>query len=116
MTSKQKAKQFLEVSSIAKHTSSQIGYALIYLIARAENGGSPLANDLRDLKEEYQDELEGVLDITVEVVSEVFTDDELDELIVLHSNPTLDKLRGLTPEIIQRVLEKFSKQSDGARA
>jgi len=116
MASKQKANQFLEVSRIKEHYSSLIDNSLTFFIAKAESEGSPLADDLKQLKDGYVQDFESVQDLAAEVISEVFSDDELDELIVLHSNPSLDKLRGLTPEIMSRILERFSKQSNGGQA
>jgi hypothetical protein len=112
MTSKQKAMQFLEVTGIREQYSSVIDLTLTYFIAKAEKEGSPLANDLIKVKEGYREEFEGVLPIAAEVISEVFSDDELDELIVLHSTPALNKLRGLAPKIMGRILESFSKQNN----
>ena len=36
-------------------------------------------------------------------------DDELEELIVMHKNPVLERLRGLTNEISQRTIEKYGE-------
>ena len=112
MTSKEKAMQFLDVTGIKEQYSSLIDLTLTYFIAKAENQGSPLADDLKKVKEGYKEEFEGVQPIAAEVISEVFSDDELDELIVLHSTPALNKLRGLAPEIMGRILEGFSMQNN----
>jgi hypothetical protein len=37
----------------------------------------------------------------------LFTDEELDDLIVLNSNPALKKARALTSDIFNAILEKF---------
>ncbi len=108
MGSSQKAKELLETSDTLKHYSTLISYALTYFIAKAEKEGSPFANELRKLEAGYNEEFEHAVEITGEVYSDVFSDEELEELIVLHTNPTLEKLRGLTPEIMNRVLDRFS--------
>ena len=110
MTSKQKAVQFLDVTGIKEQYSSLIEHVLIYFIAKAENEGSPFAEDLKRLKSGYRHEFEAVQEIAAEAIAEVFNDDDLDELIVLHSTPALNKLRGLTPEIMSRILKGFSNQ------
>ena len=46
-----------------------------------------------------------------EVYAEIFSDEELDDLIVLHSNPAIKKLRGLNSEIVHKILEKYSQLS-----
>ncbi len=110
MTSKQKALQFLDVTGIKEQYSSLIELALTYFIAKAETEGDPLAADLKKLKDGYKDEFEGAQTVAAEVIGEVFSDEDLDELIVLHSTPALNRLRGLAPEIMGRILEGFSKQ------
>ncbi len=110
MTSKQKARQFMDVTGIREQYSSLIDLTLTYFIAKAENEGNPLADDLKKLKDGYKEEFEDVQEIAAEVIAEVFSDDELDELIVLHSTPALNTLRGLAPEIMSRILGRFSKR------
>ena len=108
MGSPQKARELLEVSDTLTHYSTLISYALAYFITKAENEGNPFAAELRKIEEGYNEEFEHAVEITGEVFSDVFSDEELDELIILHTNPTLEKLRGLTPEIMNRVLDRFS--------
>ena len=110
MTSKEKALRFLDVTGIKEQYTSIIGNALTYFIAKAESEGDPLADGLKKLKDGYKQELENVEEVACEVISGVFSDDELDELIVLHSTPAINRLQGLTPEIMSRILEGISKQ------
>jgi len=110
MTSKQKAIQFLNVTGINEQYSTLIELVLTYFIAKAENEGSSFADDLKGLKAGYRQEFEEVQGIAAEAIAEVFSDDDLDELIVLHSTPALNKLRGLAPGIMDRILEGFSDQ------
>ncbi|NQT73055.1 MAG: hypothetical protein HQ553_09870 [Chloroflexi bacterium] len=111
MGSQKKARELLEVSDTLTHYSNLISYSLMYFIAKAQQEGSPLADELLKIKNGYQGEFDDAAEITGQVVSEVFSDEELDELIVLNTNPSLEKLRGLTPEIMKRVLEKYSVAS-----
>lgn len=111
MGSKEKAKRLLEVSDAHKHYSSIIDYALAYFIAKADKEGKPVAEDLKRMKAEYDEHFAAAIGVTEEVYSEIFSDEELDELIVLHTNPAIDKLRGLGSEIFNRVLEKYALQA-----
>ena len=111
MGSQQKAKELLKVSDILTHYSSLISYSLMYFIAKAQQEGSPLADELLKIKSGYQGEFDDAAEITGQVISEVFDDEELDELLVISTNPSLEKLRGITPEIMKRVLEKYSPSS-----
>jgi hypothetical protein len=111
MTSKEKVQRFLDVTGIKGMYSSVIEYSLTYFIAKAESEGDPLADGLKKIKGGFRQELEdvGVEDVAAEVIAGVFSDDELDELIVLHSTPALNRLHGLAPEIMGRILEGMSK-------
>lgn len=111
MGNQEKARELLEVSDTLKHYSSLISYALTYFIAKSQAENGQLADELSKIKEGYQKEFDDATQITAEVVSEVFNDEELDELIVISSNPSLEKFRGITPEIMKRVLEKFSNST-----
>ena len=108
MGSKRKAKQLLEASEAHKHYSSIVELALTYFIVKAEHEGKPLAEDLKKLRQDYKDEFARAIEMTEDVYCEIFTDDEMDELILLHTNAAIQKLRGLTSEIFNKVLEKFS--------
>ena len=110
MGSRQKAIQFLKASEAHKHYERIVEMALCYLIAKAEKEGrDQFAAELRKEKEGYKEEFEKGLAITEEVYSEVFTDEELNDLIVLHSNPAIGKSRLLTSEIMNKILEKYSQ-------
>jgi len=107
MGSQEKAEKLLEVSNTLEHYSDLIDHALSYFIARAEKDNSPFADYLKTVKDGYHDEFSNAVEITGEVYSEMFSDEELDELIVLTSNPAMEKLRGLTSKIVDRVFEKY---------
>ncbi len=108
MASRQKARQFLEESDAYQHYASIVEYTLTYFIHKAEReGNARFAVDLRKAKEEYHQEFQGGVDISEEVYSEMFTDEELDNLIILHGNPALKKARALTADIMHRILERY---------
>jgi hypothetical protein len=112
MATKKKARQFVEASDSHKHYSEIVDYTLTYFITKAEReGDSRFAEDLRKAKEEYGEEFDQAIEVTEDVYSEVFTDDEIDDLIVLHSNPTLKKARDLTATIMSKILEQYSRVS-----
>lgn len=107
MGSKQKARQLLEASDAHKHYSSIIDNALVYFIANAEKEGKPVAEELKKIKSEYDEQFAEAIGLTEDIYAEVFTDEEMDELMVLQTNPAMAKLRGLTSDIFNRILEKF---------
>jgi len=110
MGSREKVIRFLEASEAHKHYERIVEMALSYLIVKAEKENrSQFAAELRKEKESYKEEFEKVVAITEEVYSEVFTDEELDDLIVLHSNPAIGKSRLLTSEIMNKILAKYSR-------
>ncbi|MFO8009314.1 MAG: hypothetical protein R6U89_00725 [Dehalococcoidia bacterium] len=108
MASKEKARALLEASNNIEHYSEMIDHALKYFIAKLEKEGNPCVDELRKLRDTYPADFANAVEITGEVYGEMFTDDELDELIVLNTNPAMEKLRGLTSEIMKRVFEKYS--------
>jgi preprotein translocase subunit SecA len=108
MASRQKARKYLEDSESHSHYSSIVEYVLTYFIARAEKeGNNQFADELRKTKEEYHADFQEAFEITEEVYADLFTDEELDDLIVLHSNPATRKARALTPEIMNKILVKI---------
>ena len=112
MAMREKARQFLEESDSHKHYSEIVDYALTYLMANAEKEGNRrFAEDLKQAKEEYEEGFNQAIEVTEAVYSEVFTDEELNDLIVLHSNPALKKARDLTAEIMNNILEEYAKVS-----
>lgn len=112
MGSRQKVARFLEASEAHQHYESIVAMSLSYLIAKAEKEGrGQFAADLRKEMQDYKDEFEKAVAVTEEVYCEVFTDAELDDLIVLHSNPAIKKSRLLTSEIMNKILEKWSQLS-----
>jgi hypothetical protein len=110
MGSRERVRQFLEGSEAHRHYESIVEYALVYFIGRAESdGNSRFAADLRTAREQYKAEFKKAVELTEEVYAEIFSDEELDDLIVLHSNPAIKKLRGLNSEIVHKILEKYSQ-------
>lgn len=107
MASREKAREFLEVLDAHNHYSSILECALTYFIAVADKeGNTRFAADLRKAKEEYHEEFQRGVEITEQVYAEMFTDEELNDLIVLNSNPAIKKSRALTVDIMNRILEK----------
>jgi hypothetical protein len=112
MASKERARKFLEASDSHKHYSEIVDYTLTYFITKAEREGSThFAEDLRRAKEEYEEEFNKAIEVTEAVYCEMFTDEELDNLIILHSNPALKKARDLAGDIVNKTLEKYSEIS-----
>ena len=112
MASREKARRFLEESESHTHYSSIVEYALTYFIAKAKReGNARFAADLEKAREEYHEEFKWALQLAEEVHAELFTDEELDDLIVLHSNPALKKARALTADIFNEILEKYLSMS-----
>ncbi len=112
MTTKEKVRQFLEEAEIHKHYSSIVESTLTYFISKAEKeGNARLADDLRKAMQGSPAEFNAGIEITEQVYAELFTDEELNELIVLNSNPTLKKARSLTAEIFNSTLDRLLKAS-----
>lgn len=111
MGTREKAKRFLQTSETLQMYSEIVDYALMYFIARAEkekNRG--FADELKRAKETYREDFRSALEITEEVYCEIFSDEELKELIVIHSTPAMEKLRGLAPKIMGKFFEKYSRR------
>ena len=112
MASTERARKFLEASDSHKHYSEIVEYTLTYFITKAQReGDTSFAENLRRAKEEYEGEFNEAIGITESVYSEMFTDEELDNLIILHSNPALKKARDLTGSIMKKLLEKCAEVS-----
>ena len=112
MGSREKVRQFLEESEAHRHYEGIVDYALTYLVAKAEQEGrGQFAADLRQMQGEYKEDFAHAVALTEEVFSDIFDDEELDNLIVLHSNPAIKKMRGLNSEIVGRILRKYSQVS-----
>jgi len=110
MASAEKAREFLKASDAHKHYTEILELALAYFITKAEQeGNSRFVEDLQKARREYHKEFEEAIECTEAVYQEIFTDEELDNLIILHSNPALKKARDLTGQIVEQVLEKYSK-------
>jgi hypothetical protein len=111
MGTQEKAKRFLEISETHALYSDIVEYVLTYFIARAEKEDNrSFADNLKQAKQTYREDFQKAITVTEEVYCEIFSDEELDELIVMHSTPSIKKLRGLTSGIMSQVLEKYSQQ------
>jgi len=112
MTSREKVRKFLEQAEIHKHYSSIVACTLTYFISKAEKeGNTRLVEDLRKAMQSSPEEFNAGIELTEQIYADMFTDDELDELIVLNSNPTLKKARSLTSDIFNSTLDKLLKVS-----
>jgi hypothetical protein len=112
MGSREKVRQFLEESEAHRHYEGIVDYALTYLIAKAEKEGrSQSAADLRRMQGEYKADFAHAVALTEEVFADLFSDEELDNLIVLHSNPAIKKLRERNSEIMGTILRRYSRIS-----
>ncbi len=107
MGSKEKAKEFIQASEVNKHYASIIEFSFAYFLQKAEEADSKLAEELKKAKESYNDEFGKAVELAQEAYSEIFTEDELEELIVIHTNPVLKKLRNSTSEIMEKISEKI---------
>lgn len=106
MATIQKTRQFLEESELHQHYASIVEYTLTYFIAKAESeGNTNFARELKRAKDDYQQEFAKGIEMTEEVYSELFTDDELDNLIILNLNPAMKKARAMTSEIMKKISE-----------
>ncbi|MBK7971894.1 MAG: hypothetical protein IPK07_00820 [Deltaproteobacteria bacterium] len=112
MASIEKAREYLRESDSHAHYSSIVEFALTYFIAKARSEGKEtFAQELEQAKAEYHEHFAEAIGITEYVHVETFTDEELDNLIVLHQNPALKKARTLTAETMNRILQKFFEAS-----
>ena len=108
MGSREKVRRFLDESEAHKHYSIIVECTLTYFIHKAEKeGNARFADDLRKARQGYHEEFKMGIDLTEQVYAELFTDEELDDLIMLNSNPALKKARALTSDIFNAILEKY---------
>jgi hypothetical protein len=112
MASTEKVRQFLQDSESHAHYSSIVECALTYFILKAEReGNTRFAADLKRAKSEYHDEFAHAIAITEHVYADLFTDEELDDLIILHANPALKKARDMTVDLFHTILDQFESTS-----
>jgi hypothetical protein len=112
MASREKARKFMEASDSHKHYSEIVDHTLTYFITKARREGDErFAADLEKAKAEYAQDFNEAVEVTEGVYCEMFTDDELDDLIILHSNPALKKARDIAGNIVNKILEKYSETS-----
>ncbi len=107
MANKEKAQEFIKASEVNKHYASIIEFSFSYFMKKAEQADSKLADELKKVQEDYKSEFEKGIDLAIEAYGELFTDEELDELIVIHSNPVLKKLRSSTEQLMSKISEKI---------
>jgi len=107
MATKEMARRFIDEADVYNQYSSIIDYTLTVFIGKAEKeGNTRFADDLRNAKATYHPDFQKAIEITEQVYAEAFTDDELNDLIVLHNNPSLKKARALGADLINKILEK----------
>jgi hypothetical protein len=112
MGNREKVRRFLEESEAHRHYEGIVEYALTYLVAKAEKEGkSEFAAQLSQMMGEYREDFANAVAMTEAVFSEIFDDEELDNLIVLHSNPAIKKLRALNSEIMGKILREYAQVS-----
>jgi hypothetical protein len=110
MASREKARKFLEASESHKHYTEIIDLALTYFITKAtKEGKTQFAQDLKQAKEEYGKDFNQAIEITESVYCDMFSDDELDNLIILHSNPAMSKARDTAAAIVGQILDRYSE-------
>ncbi len=107
MGSEEKAKAFLEASEASNHYATVIDFSFNYFVKKAEAMDSQVAEGLKKIKDAYPEEFAKSIGIAEEVYSEMFTDEELDELIVIHNNPVLKKLRNSTAQLMDKISAKI---------
>lgn len=107
MASKEMARRFIEEADVYQQYSSIIEDTLTVFIAKAEKeGNARFASDLRNAKATYHPDFQKAIEITEQVYAAAFTDEELNDLIVLHNNPALRKSRALGADLVNEILEK----------
>lgn len=107
MATTEMARRFIEEADVYRQYSSIIEDTLTVFIAKAEKEGNPrFAADLRNAKATYHPDFQKAIEITQQVYAEAFTDEELNDLIVLHNNPALRKARTLGADLVNQILEK----------
>ena len=112
MASKEKVRQFLKDSDSHAHYSSIVECALTYFIHKAKSEGNlRFAADLERAKSEYHNEFAQAVAITEHAYADMFTDEELDNLILLHANPALKKARATTVDLFHSILQQFESAS-----
>jgi broad-specificity NMP kinase len=112
MASTEKVRQFLQDSDSHAHYSSIVECALTYFIHKAKReGNTRFAADLERAKSEYRAEFAQAVAITEHAYADLFTDEELDDLIILHANPALKKARATTVDLFHTILDQFESAS-----
>ena len=107
MATKEMARRFIDEADVYNQYSSIIEYTLTVFIVKAEKeGNTRFADDLRNAKATYHPDFQKAIAITEDVYAEAFTDEELNDLIVLNNNPALKKARALGADLMNKILEK----------
>ncbi len=107
MASKEMARRYIDEAHIYNQYSSIVEYTLTVFIAKAEKeGNTRFAEDLRNARATYHPDFQKAIEITEQVYAEAFTDEELNDLIVLNNNPALKKSRALGADLMNQILEK----------
>ena len=112
MASTDKVRQFLQDSEAHAHYGSIVEFTLSYFIQRAKrDGNARFAADLERARSEYHNEFAQAVAITEHVYADLFTDEELDDLIILHANPALKKARAMMADLLRTILEQLESAS-----
>ncbi|MFN8626211.1 MAG: hypothetical protein U0587_09570 [Candidatus Binatia bacterium] len=107
MASKEMARRFIGEADVYNEYSNIIDYTLTVFIAKAEKeGNARFAADLRNLKATYHPDFQKAIEITEQVYADAFTDDELNDLILLHNNSALKKARAHAAKLLNTILER----------
>ncbi|OGM98282.1 MAG: hypothetical protein A2649_03260 [Candidatus Yanofskybacteria bacterium RIFCSPHIGHO2_01_FULL_41_26] len=59
---------------------------------------------------------DGLLELVAQIYTEIFTDEEVDELVSIYSSPTFQRLLELTPEIHKRTMTFVVDRMDEIQA
>ena len=107
MATKELVRRFIQEADVYKQYSSIIEYTLSVFIAKAEKeGNTRFAADLRNAQASYHPDFQKAIEITEQVFAETFTNEELNDLIVLHNNPAIRKSRALGADLVNKIFER----------
>lgn len=100
----EKAKRLIEASEI----DIQIERSINFMIAQLK---ASLGEEMHELSDEIEKNMRDVLraikaamlEYTAEIYTDILSPEEIDALITFHSSPLATRMRGLSPEIMQKV-------------
>lgn len=113
MTTESKLQKFLEVSKITETMKQAVRQMCEAMKANFEKRGDDIGEGAMDAFAELYDflwaKMEGQL---VTFYQGLLTDEDLDELIAIHSLPLFQRMRDLVPEITNRVVAFFDENQE----